>query len=132
MFTARSHFYGATRNGMSIAQRRASFRKVTPTMKKITAILIAILLAATVLLVSAAARNASAEDAAATYTSKCKMCHGATAEKKMDKTKADDELVQTVLKGKKAEKPPNMPGYEEKGMTAEEAKALIDYMKSLK
>lgn len=101
-------------------------------MKKITAILITIALAATALLVSAAARNASAEDAAATYTSKCKMCHGATAEKKMDKTKADDDLVQTVLKGKKAEKPPNMPGYEEKGITAEQAKALIDYMKSLK
>jgi mono/diheme cytochrome c family protein len=101
-------------------------------MKKITAILIAIALAATVLLVSAAARNASPEDAAATYTSKCKACHGATAEKKMDKTKADDELVQTVLKGKKAEKPPNMPGYEEKGITAEQAKALVDYMKSLK
>lgn len=101
-------------------------------MKKITAILIATLLAATVLLVSAAARNSSAEDAAATYTSKCKMCHGATAEKKMDKTKADEDLVQVVLKGKKAEKPPNMPGYEEKGMTAEQAKALVDYMKSLK
>ena len=101
-------------------------------MKKIAAILISILLAATVLLVSAATRNSSAEDAAATYTSKCKMCHGATAEKKLDKTKADDELVQIVLKGKKAEKPPNMPGYEEKGMTAEQAKALVDYMKSLK
>ena len=101
-------------------------------MKKITAILIAILLAATVLLVSAAARNASAEDAAATYTSKCKMCHGATAEKKMDKTKADDELIQTVLKGKKAEKPPNMPGYESKGVTADQAKALLAYMKSLR
>jgi mono/diheme cytochrome c family protein len=101
-------------------------------MKKIAAILIAIPLAATALLVSAAARNATAEDAAATYTSKCKMCHGATGEKKLDKTKADDDLVQTILKGKKAEKPPNMPGYEEKGITAEQAKALVDYIKSLK
>jgi hypothetical protein len=60
------------------------------------------------------------------------MCHGATAEKKMDKTKADDELIQVVLKGKKLEKPPNMPAFEEKGITADQAKALVGYMKSLK
>ena len=71
-------------------------------------------------------------DAAATYQSKCKACHGATAEKKFDTAKADDDLVQIILKGKTAEKPPNMPGYETKGITAENAKALVDYMKSLK
>jgi cytochrome c5 len=100
-------------------------------MKKIAAGFIGIGLVSGVLLISVAARS-TADDAAATYTSKCKMCHGATAEKKVDKTKADDELIQTVLKGKKAEKPPNMPGYEEKGMTADQAKALVEYMKSLK
>jgi hypothetical protein len=36
------------------------------------------------------------------------------------------------LKGKKAEKPPHMPAYESKGVTAEQAKALVDYMKQLK
>jgi cytochrome c5 len=86
---------------------------------------------ATVLLVSVPARTTQ-EDNAAIYKSKCQMCHGATAEKKLDKTKADEELIQAVLKGKKAEKPPNMPGYEEKGMTADQAKALVEYMKSLK
>ena len=101
-------------------------------MKKIAAILISIPLAATVLMISVAARNASMEEPAATYNGKCKMCHGATAEKKIDKTKTDDELIQAVLKGKKAEKPPNMPSYEEKGMTPDQAKALVDYMKSLK
>ena len=101
-------------------------------MKKIAGISIGILLVATVLMISAPVRSASADDPAATYNGKCKMCHGATAEKKMDKTKADEDLVQTVLKGKKAEKPPNMPGYEEKGMTADQAKALVGYMKSLK
>jgi hypothetical protein len=44
----------------------------------------------------------------------------------------DDELVAIVLKGKKAEKPPHMPGYEEKGVTADQAKALVAHMKELK
>jgi hypothetical protein len=36
------------------------------------------------------------------------------------------------MKGKKPEKPPNMPAYGEKGVTAEQAKALLEYMKKLK
>ena len=71
-------------------------------------------------------------NAAATYKSKCAGCHGAKAEKKFDASKSDDELVQIILKGKKAEKPPNMPGYEAKHITAEQAKMLLDHMKSLK
>jgi len=70
-------------------------------------------------------------DAAATYNSKCKGCHGPKADKKFDKAKADDELVQAILKGKKAEKAPNMPEYETKGITTENAQALVTYMKSL-
>ena len=101
-------------------------------MQKIIGVLVGVLLVGTVLFVSVPARTAADDDVAATYNGKCKVCHGATAEKKIDKTKADDELVQIVLKGKKAEKPPNMPGYEEKGMTADQAKALVDYMKALK
>src|SRR5262245_25372700 len=81
---------------------------------------------------SASARATATEEASATYKSKCAMCHGQQAEKKFDATIADDDLVQIVLKGKKAEKPPNMPGYEEKGMTADQAKALVTFMKSLK
>ena len=46
--------------------------------------------------------------------------------------KSDDEHVQIILKGKKGEKPPNMPAYETKGITAEQAKALLDHMKSLR
>ena len=102
-------------------------------MKKIVGGLVGGLLVATALFFSVPARTAHADDAAAaTYNKTCKMCHGATAEKKIDKTKADDDLIQIVLKGKKAEKPPNMPGYEEKGMTADQAKALVEYMKALK
>jgi mono/diheme cytochrome c family protein len=63
------------------------------------------------------------------YKTKCFACHGATAEKKFDATKTDDELIQIVLKGKKMEKPPNMPGFEEKGITADQAKALVAFMK---
>src|SRR5262245_27570985 len=66
------------------------------------------------------------------YKSKCVACHGKKAEKKFDTSLTDDQLVEVVLKGKKAEKPPNMPGYAEKGVTAEQAKALVDYMKQLK
>ena len=100
-------------------------------MKRIAALLFGIPLVATVLLISVPARTTSDDDAAL-YKSKCAMCHGATAEKKVDKTKADDELIQTVLKGKKLEKPPNMPAFEERGITADQAKALVGYMKSLK
>src|SRR5215510_10780143 len=71
-------------------------------------------------------------DATATYKSKCTSCHGAKAEKKFDPAKSDDELVQIILKGKKAEKPPNMPGYEAKHITADQAKLLLDHMKSLR
>jgi mono/diheme cytochrome c family protein len=87
---------------------------------------------ATVGMVSAAARPHIDFDAAATYKSKCTACHGAKAEKKFDSSKSDDDLVQIILKGKTAEKPPNMPGYETKGITAENAKQLVDLMKSLK
>ena len=82
---------------------------------------------------SAGAHNTTVQDfdAAKTYK-KCVACHGPKAEKKFDATKSDDEHVQIILKGKKAEKPPNMPGYESKGVTADQAKALLAYMKSLR
>jgi mono/diheme cytochrome c family protein len=85
-------------------------------------------------LVSAAARTGGDDpfDAAGTYKAKCVACHGAGAEKKFDPAIADADLVQMVLKGKKMEKPPNMPAYEEKGITEDQAKALVTYMKTLK
>ena len=75
--------------------------------------------------------GAAIEDAATTYKAKCAMCHGQTAEKKFDATKTDDALVEVVLKGK-ADAKPAMPSYEAKGMTADEAKALVTYMKGLR
>ena len=92
-----------------------------------------VMLAATFVVVSVRA-GASADDfdAAGTYKTKCVACHGAKAEKKFDATLADDILLQAVLKGKRPEKPPNMPAFEERGITADQAKALVDYMKSVK
>jgi len=80
----------------------------------------------------AAARSHVGSDPAAVYKAKCAMCHSPKAEKFFDPAKAEDELINAVLKGKKGEKPPYMPGYEEKGMTPEEAKALVDFMKGLR
>lgn len=84
-------------------------------------------------LVAASAQgNVQPSDTAAYYTAKCVMCHGKKAEKKFDASLPDDQLVDIVLKGKKAEKPPHMPAYSEKGVTAEQAKAMVDHMKQLK
>jgi len=83
-------------------------------------------------IVSVGARNDETFSAENTYKTKCKTCHGPKAEKKFDPTRTDDEHVQIILKGKKAEKPPHMPGYEAKGITPEQAKQLLDFMKSLR
>jgi mono/diheme cytochrome c family protein len=105
--------------------------KLLGTLALATAITILI---APLVLISAAAPTGQTDDfdPAATYKGKCVACHGAAAEKKFDGTLADADLVQIVLKGKKAEKPPNMPGYEEKGITEGQARALVAYMKSIK
>lgn len=100
--------------------------------KKSTFVFVATVIAAAFLFVSVPARTATQDDVAALYRTKCVACHGATAEKKFDATKTDDVLVEIILKGKKGEKPPNMPGYEEKGITADQAKALVAFMRSQK
>jgi|ERR1043165_7807678 len=102
-----------------------------PRLFKAMFLLLALVAAGAILIVSTPAR-ATDDDTAALYNTKCKMCHGAAAEKKMDKTKADDVLIQTVLDGKTMEKPPNMPAFKEKGITPDQAKTLVGYMKSLK
>lgn len=71
-------------------------------------------------------------DAAATYKAKCAVCHTPTASKFYDPAKSDEEHVQTIMKGKKGEKPPYMPAFGEKGMTEDEAKGLATYMRTLK
>ena len=103
-------------------------------LKKFAVALIVLPLLAAGLLnsVSVRTRAADTQDAAALYTdNKCAVCHGAKAEKKFDATKPEAEMVEAILKGKKGEKPPNMPAYEPKGMTEDQAKALVAYMKQL-
>ena len=103
------------------------------TLKMMTLATVTAMLVAGFALISAGARaNQEQFDAAATYKAKCVACHGATAEKKFDATIPDAVLVQIVLNGKKPEKPPNMPAYAEKGITEDQAKALVAHMKSLK
>ena len=106
-------------------------------MKTLKIMTVAAMLAAFfagVLMVSATSRAASDDqfDAAATFKTKCVACHGQKAEKKFDSTLPDQQLIDIVMKGKKPEKPPNMPAYGEKGVTADQAKALVEQMKQLK
>ena len=89
---------------------------------------------AAVVMVSASSRTTRDDqsDAAATYKTKCVACHGQKAEKKFDSTLTDQQMIDTVMKGKKPAKPPNMPAYAEKGITGDQAKTLVEHMKQLK
>lgn len=101
-------------------------------MKLVATGMVTLALASGMLVAAFAQEGAQPSDPAAYYTAKCVMCHGKKAEKKFDASLAEDQLVDIVLKGKKVEKPPHMPGYAEKGVTAEQAKALVEHMKQLK
>ncbi|HZT59530.1 MAG TPA: cytochrome c [Pyrinomonadaceae bacterium] len=107
--------------------------KLTIKNVKLAVTLFALPLFALVLLGTSARSTRAADDfdAAATFKAKCALCHGADGSKKFDPALADDVLVQTVLNGKDAT-PIKMPGYAAKGMTEDQAKAMVAYMKSLK
>ena len=96
------------------------------------ATVISMVVAGYALVTGAAAPNTQEFDAAGTYKAKCVACHGKAAEKKFDAALPETDMVQAILKGKKGEKPPNMPGYADKGINEDQAKALIAHMKSLK
>ena len=76
--------------------------------------------------------DAQPSDPAAFYKAKCVACHGQKAEKRFDASLTDEQYIDAILKGKKPEKPPNMPAYGEKGVTQDQAKALLEYMKQLR
>jgi mono/diheme cytochrome c family protein len=126
------HFAKSQRCRGGVETREESW--AMKTFKMMTLATVVALMVAGFALISAAAGTDKADDfdPAATYKAKCVACHGAAAEKKFNNTLSDAELVEAVLKGKKGEKPPNMPGYEEKGINEEQAKALVAHMKSLK
>ena len=102
-------------------------------MKNITITIAAIFLMSVAFLsVTPAQSEAQPSDPAAYYKAKCQMCHGPKAEKKFDPALTDEQYIDVILKGKKPEKPPNMPAYGEKGVTADQAKALLEHMKQLR
>ena len=76
--------------------------------------------------------SAMSDDPVVVYKAKCAMCHTAKAEKFFDPSKTDEVHVEAILKGRKGEKPPYMPGFEAKGMTPEDAKALVAHMRGLR
>ncbi len=101
--------------------------------KNITIVTAAIfLIGAAFLSIAPAQGEAQPSDPAAYYKAKCQMCHGPKVEKKFDPSLTDEQYVDAILKGKKPEKPPNMPAYGEKGVTADQAKALLEHMKQLR
>jgi len=78
------------------------------------------------------ATRVTADDSATTYKAKCQMCHTPTAGKFFDPARPEDEMVGAILNGKKGEKPPYMPAFADKGISADQAKELITFMKTLK
>jgi mono/diheme cytochrome c family protein len=95
--------------------------------------ILATVLFATALFITVRAHpDVQPSDTTAYYKTKCVACHGKNAEKKFDPSLPDEQLIDIVLKGKKAAKPPHMPGYGDKGVSNEQAKALIGHMKQLK
>ena len=66
-------------------------------------------------------------DGAATYTAKCKMCHGANGEKNFaDLSKSEVDLARSVTDGKG-----KMPAYKTK-LSVDEIKNVVAYIKTLK
>ncbi len=102
-------------------------------VKSLTIAIAAIFLFSMVFLsVAPAQGEAQPSDPEAFYKTKCVACHGPKAEKKFDATLTDEQYIDAILKGKKPEKPPNMPAYGEKGVTADQAKGLLAHMKQLR
>ena len=117
---------------LSISEKKALV--IMKTLKIMTVAAMLAAFCAAVVMVSAASGTAGAaqSDAGASYKAKCVACHGQKAEKKFDSSLPDQQLIDAVMNGKKPEKPPNMPAYGDKGITAEQAKALVEHMKQLK
>jgi mono/diheme cytochrome c family protein len=103
--------------------------KIRNTATLITAIF---LFSVVFLSVAPAQSDVQPADTAAYYKTKCLACHGPKAEKKFDVALTEEQHLDAIMKGKKPEKPPNMPAYGEKGVTPEQAKALLEHMKQLR
>jgi len=86
----------------------------------------------------ASSYSLAAADGASLYKSKCAGCHGANGEGKptmkaptlKGTTLEVDQLVQHLTKGEPSSKAPHNKGMA--GLTDEQAKAIAEYVKSLK
>src|ERR1051325_11622171 len=100
-------------------------------MKKVTMALMSLSLLGLIWLTPASRPVQAAGDdldAAAFYRSKWAMWHGLKADKRFDAAKADEQHVKAILKVKDGT--PKMPAFES-AVNADQAKALVGYMKSL-
>ncbi|UWZ84555.1 c-type cytochrome [Occallatibacter riparius] len=87
-----------------------------------------------VLSLSLVSTSAWAKDPAAVYKSKCAGCHGPAGEGKMGPalkgtSMSADDIASLLAKGDPAKKAPHNKHFS--GATAEKAKALADYIKTL-
>ena len=78
---------------------------------------------------------AFADDGAATYKAKCAGCHGADGQGKVGpalkgSSLSADDIVTLLTKGNEAKKPPHKKAVS--GLAEADAKAVADYVKSLK
>jgi mono/diheme cytochrome c family protein len=97
-----------------------------------------IVVALSVVVLSASLVSWAAADGASLYKGKCAACHGANGEGKpsmkapaLKGTTLDaDKLAQHITKGEPDSKPPHNKGIS--GLSDEQAKAIGDYVKSLK
>ena len=81
------------------------------------------------------ARPALAADGAATYKAKCAVCHGSEGQGKSapavkGTSLSADQIKDLVIKGSDAKKAPHKKALA--GVSAEDAKAVADYLKTLK
>jgi mono/diheme cytochrome c family protein len=86
-------------------------------------------------LATSLALPAFAADGAATYKAKCAMCHGPNGEGKVGPALKGtaltaDQIVDLLTKGNDAKKAPHKKPVA--GLSAEDAKAVADFVKSLK
>ena len=80
----------------------------------------------------------AAQDGASLYKDKCSGCHGATGEGKpainapalKGTTKDPDQITQHITKGESTSKPPHNKGIS--GLTEDQAKAIAEFIKTLK
>lgn len=78
---------------------------------------------------------ALAQDGAATYKAKCAACHGAEGQGKVGPalkgtSLSAEQIAHVLTKGDEAKKPPHKKPMS--GLSADDAKAVAEYVKSLK